>query len=182
MFVQTRRSNNNLSAASNPVFNNVFDNDSDSIASAKTGDNSSRKGSIVSFMSSITPSAEGSEASLVDPSAGDYKFVETVPSTADLNQDQSHHWVPQTSKSGKLYYVNAELKAFTSSLPFEPMSPQAAANLAASDHPKQFNTPPDITALALIHEQSQTKTDPLDNSKSYVLSRSTDPYTDLVCI
>lgn len=179
VFVQTRRSNNSLATA-NPVFNNVFDNDSDSLASAKTGDNS-RKGSIVSFMSSNTPSAEGSEPSLLDPTCADYKYLEVINSFSEVPPELSRHWIPQTTKSGKLYYVNSALKVYTPSIPFETISPQAAETLSNSSLPKHFDPPPDVTGLALLHEHSTPKNDAADNTKSYVLSRATDPYIDLVC-
>lgn len=181
LFTQSRRSNNNtLANAVNPVFNNVFDNDNESIASAKTGENS-RKGSIVSFMSSITPSQGGSDPSLIDPAASDFKYVDCVAEpAADLNSDLTSHWVPQASKSGKLYFVNQALKTFTPSLPFESVSPEAAASLAETGLPKQFDPPADITGLALLHEHT-TKASPADNSTNFVLSRSADPYMDLVC-
>lgn len=180
VFVQTRRINNSLATA-NPVFNNVFDNDSDSLTSAKTGDNS-RKGSIVSFMSSNTPSAEGSEPSLLDPTCADYKFVEVINSFSEVSSELSRHWIPQTTKSGKLYYVNSALKIYTPSIPFETISPEAAEALSTSSLPKHFDPPPDIAGLAFLHEHSTQKNDTTDNSKSYVLSRATDPYIDLVCI
>ena len=132
-------------------------------------------------MSSITPSAGGSDSSLVDLSTTDYKYVDVVADAAsDLNSDLSSHWIPQASKSGKLYFVNQALKTFTPSLPFEPISPQAAARLADSGLPLRFDHPADISSLALLHEHT-AKPNPLDNSTNYVLSRSADPYMDLVC-
>lgn len=157
----------------------MFDNDSDSIASAKTGENSSRKGSIVSFMSSITPSAGGSEASLEDPSTADYKYVDTINKATDLNSDFDHPWVPQATKSGKLYFAHSTMKVYTPNLPFEPVSPEMAKKLAAAEPPSNFDPPPDISGLAQARELNSEKTESMDTSANYLLSRS-DPYTNLV--
>lgn len=179
-FTQFRRTSNNP----NHIFNNVFDTDSDSLTSNKTGEEHSRKGSIVSFMSSVTHSATGSDASLPDTSAttvstpsSDYRFIENI-TNVNIDSDLTTHWIPQATKSTKLYFINPNLKTITSSLPFESVSEKAAADLAVSGLATSFDPPPDLTMLANFHENS-AKCQNTDTS-TFVLSRSADPYMDLV--
>jgi hypothetical protein len=181
-FTQFRRTSNNPSH----LFNNVFDNDSDSITSNKTGEGTSRKGSIVSFMSSVTHSGTGSDASLPDTSAtavntpsSDYRYIENI-TNVNINSDLTTHWIPQATKSSKLYFVNPNLKTFTSSLPFESVSEKAAANLAVSGLATSFEPPPDLSVSTNFYENSAKCTNA--DSSTFVLSRSADPYMDLVSL
>lgn len=179
-FTQFRRTSNNP----NHLFNNVFDTDSDSLTSNKTGEENSRKGSIVSFMSSVTHSATGSDASLPDTSAtavstpsSDYRFIENI-TNVNIDSDLTTHWIPQATKSTKLYFINPKLKTITSSLPFESVSEKVAANLAVSGLATSFDPPPDLTMIANLHENSAKCQN--SDSSTFVLSRSADPYMDLV--
>lgn len=181
-----------LNKRHNPVFNNVFEStpstsEMSSAASSLRNGDGSRKGSVVSFMSSGSRN-EDSELSFSDTlNLSEYKFIEGESllrlSLSDTNPLLSEHrafWNPYSNNQAKLFFYNPQLKLITNSLPFEAVSRQQATALAATPLPTSCPGPKDLTSVSEHPTISVGSMDNRDHASPLILKTSGDPYKELV--
>lgn len=72
----------------------------------------------------------------IDPAMTDYKYIEVTQDSIRLNPElNTTHWIPHAARSGKLYYYNSALKAYTSSLPFDLTTNKPSGLMSIHENP-----------------------------------------------